>query len=254
MLSVRHAAAPTSAALFAIALSLSLATSAQSAAPPAASTAPLPAPGPSQYECATTPPNWPLPAGCPPREPRGLAGVGGVTLEEWSRNREAARLRVRHELLSWGTDKADIIRTLAPSGLPVCVPAGQSLELCSPRVLEWSADFGPNAPGRSRADASLFFFEGKLFKYSLSFGGQVFGFVCDTVAASLGTPTEKKSSTVQNRLGASFNQDESIWKTASTIVIVTRRSPNNLEEGEMTVVYLPIAVKVPKQETGKAPF
>jgi hypothetical protein len=66
MLRGRNSAALTSAMLFAVALS----ASAQNATtPPAASTAPPPAsePHPSRFECETTPPNWPLPAGCPPR-------------------------------------------------------------------------------------------------------------------------------------------------------------------------------------------
>jgi hypothetical protein len=219
----------TSAALFAVALSASAQGASQL---PAASSAPPPATD----------------------EPRGLAVTGGVSEQEFFRNWEAARSRVRHELVSWGTDKADIIRTLAPSGLSVCVPAGKAVELCRPRVLEWYADFGPNPPARSRADASLFFFEGKFFQYSLSFGAQLFDFVRDTVMASLKAPTEKKSSTVQNRMGATFNQDEEVWRTEHTLVTVRRRSPQNLEEGEMVVIYLPIAMKVPKQDPGKPPF
>jgi len=114
----------------------------------------------------------------------------------------------------------------------------------------WWADFGDDAP---RAyPTTLFFIDGKFFRYFVDVQPERFELVETTLTKALGAPDNRESSTVQNRMGAEYDQEIRIWEFEEVDVHLVKRA-GKVTAGLLAVTYKPLAREVP-EETAEAPF
>jgi hypothetical protein len=119
------------------------------------------------------------------------------------------------------------------------------------QVYDWLMDFGDP---ETELQPTLFLHEGAFYRYLVTFAVADFDFIEGTLAKALGTPATSDDGTVQNRMGAEFDQKTRIWKTKDVEVVLKKRA-SKVDEGALMVSYLPIAVKADaKKDEGQAPF
>jgi hypothetical protein len=125
----------------------------------------------------------------------------------------------------------------------------------SPGLVEWTlngrnllADFGSRT-----FDATVIYHDNQFYKYRVSFGEFHFDYVADSLIRVLGRPATDLESTVQNRMGAEFDQRTLFWDLPKVSVYLSKRM-TTIDEGIMLVTYKPIGDVVPKEKPGEAPF
>jgi hypothetical protein len=180
------------------------------------------------------------------------------------RRRDAGDPQVpRSARVEWGM-KQDAVNDLLkpPAGSKAfqsdrglsCSSQKNGVAICFPNVAApWYADFGESF--QWSMDPFLRFTpDGKFFAFSLSFHENAFEDTKRTLLARLGKPKNDKPSTVQNRMGATFDQEVVEWKTAHTRVLLIQRSPSDLTKGLLEVAHLPLETSLPPEPTASAPF
>ena len=131
-------------------------------------------------------------------------------------------------------------------------------------VARFIPDFGPEmyyyAPtSGASANTTLLFFEDRFFSVVFDFdieevgAGAMFLELVEALEERLGPPAVDDSSTIQNRMGAEFDQRTVSWKTESVLVTMTFRG-RTLEKSRLTITYLPVAAEVPERPRLTAPF
>lgn len=159
----------------------------------------------------------------------------------------------RVEWVEWQVEAELVIHRLGLSDYACLTDSDTGTKSChvsgsSPR---WVADFGET---QWRFDTTLYFFKGRFYEYNLEFNPGAFGFLMATLSQRLGKPTARKRTVVQNRAGASFDQEIVRWDMPNTTVHVFSPGPATVTEGTMVVSYKPIKRVVPSAKPGRAPF
>lgn len=122
-------------------------------------------------------------------------------------------------------------------------------DVCQP--YDWLMDFGDP---EKELQPTVFLHEGAFFRYLVTFAANDFDFIEGALSKALGAPATSEDGTVQNRLGAEFDQKTRIWKTKDVQVVLKKRQ-SKVDEGALMVSYLPIAEKADaKKPEGEAPF
>jgi hypothetical protein len=186
-----------------------------------------------------------------PEEPWGIALQGGRT-EAGVRLYPIGKAR-----LPWGIDKASVSNLV---GTLNCSGEKNGAEFCSASYrAPWGPDFGPDAHWAEPTLGSVlttfsFTPEGKFYAYSFTFPERVAEEVRASVAGRLGVAKRAEAGTVQNRMGATFNQLVSQWETSHVSLIFTLRTPSDLTRGSLVAIYLPLAATLPATTPAPAPF
>lgn len=212
--------------------------------------APEPAPQPSAKATSL-----PLDSG----EPFGLALKGGVDRYRLTGETQ----EIRKARIEWGMQQSEVSEMLKPPSGSKAYEADKGLSCfsqkngassCYPNVsAPWSADFGDSF--QWSMDPYLQFTpDGKFYSYHLSFHGNAFDDTKQALLARLGKPKEGKTSTVENRMGAKFDQEIMAWKGSHTLVLLVKRSSSDLTKGLLQVTYTPLEKTLPPEPTGAAPF
>jgi hypothetical protein len=190
-------------------------------------------------------------------EPFGIALQGGMPIYRLSwqtgGRTEAGNVRVL-----WGMLKGDLLRQL---GTPpqskygpfedamTCTPDSLGVETCftSPAA-PWFVDFGTVG-----GTPFLRFKDGHFFAYSATFRVESFSQVKEALLKRLGAPVSDATGTVQNRMGATFEQESITWKLPHVVVSLTQRG-TDVNTSLLTGSYLPIAETLPPPPEAKAPM
>lgn len=162
------------------------------------------------------------------------------------------------QMIEWGSTRGDVEEQLGvrsdvynPREF-ICTgnrTETQSCKLGNRGNGSWSADFGDDAP--KTWETMLFFVDGRFFQYIVEVPPDRFDLVETALAKALGEPDKSESSTVQNRMGASFDQEVRIWEGKEVDVNLMKRA--TVTEGLLGVTFKPLAEEVPKKEA-EAPF
>lgn len=135
-----------------------------------------------------------------------------------------------------------------------CTTAKTGAKSCFTAVsAPWTADFGDSFRWSMKPFLS-FTHDERFYGYTIIFPGDAFEETKKALFARLGKPQSDLPSTVENRMGAKFDQAIIIWETAHTRVIMMQRSPANLNEGALSVTYIPLEKTIPPEPTAAAPF
>lgn len=181
-------------------------------------------------------------------------GPAGVRLKWVSARRGGAITAARpsgtplRSLFEWGRLATDFEKTYKQrceekdwSGLKFC--HGMRVEG------EWQVDFGDRG-----WPANLGFFDGKFFQFLVLFDSDAdFDFIEATMARALGAPTSDERSTIQNRMGANFDQRKIRWLGGDVSVVLEKRS-GKVDQGTLIVMYMPLASGFEGEKGGDAPF
>jgi hypothetical protein len=206
-----------------------------------------------------------------PRDPWGVAlhgGVptvrlGGTTLGS---NYIGGRTESGSVRVEWGATLDDLQATLGdlpsfhvgnfdqPGDKALsCTPENDGSNTCFPDPgAPWYVDFGQSSIG-AVSPFVTFAPDGRFFRYFATFRTDSFDEIYQTLVKRFGTPSSHKHSSVQNRMGASFSQETANWATPHTQVTLQRRG-TNVDEGMLSVVYLPIAKELPKKPEANSPM
>lgn len=158
------------------------------------------------------------------------------------------------QYLRWSESKREIQSRIGPFLL--C--SGDPVERCVVPSDTWQPNFGQKKWSRYFR-TSLDFWDDEdgtpqFFSYSIDMNSDLYEWVRDAFASALGSPTSSETSTVQNRMGATFDQESTSWIGATTAVHMVKRRSDRLTEGQVTVAFLPIARDIPEPSKGSAPF
>jgi hypothetical protein len=74
-----------------------------------------------------------------------------------------------------------------------------------------------------------------------------------SLMAALGEPDSRRPSTVENAMGAKFDQIEDSWRVGDVKVHLSKRD-DTVDRGKYTVTYSPIEQLIPPEPLPKAPF
>ena len=186
----------------------------------------------------------PSPAAAPPtsqiQEPAGLRlqmGAGDPRLVEWGVTTD--RFNADYSGNYRGHSMPNVFMNTGIPGVVLC-----------PAPYGWRPYFGSET---RKLDADLRFYQDRFFAFSISFTPDSdYDFVLATMIQALGQPVHRETSTVQNRMGATFDQEQALWQTANVEVSLQKRS-TKVDQGALLVTYKPFAP--PAEPTaGKAPF
>lgn len=114
----------------------------------------------------------------------------------------------------------------------------------------WWADLGGDNP-RDHG-TTLLFIDGQFYAYSVEVPPARFDAIGAALTQSLGPPSASTSTTVQNRMGAEFDQEERAWDFEDVEVRLRKRA-ERVTTGQLVVMYKPLAEGV-ATESAKAPF
>lgn len=156
------------------------------------------------------------------------------------------------QLWLWRASKAELLGRLG-NKKPICLPVPRldGVEHCHFGSLDagaWYADFGDDF-----FEVDVNFFKGEFYSYSVDFPEEKFEYVKRTLAAALGKAGLSRFSTVNNHYGTKFEKETVTWASNRVAIFLEQRS-STVDEGEMRVVFLPIAKLTPEPSSGKAPF
>jgi len=200
-----------------------------------------------------------------PGEPFGLAIIGGVSTtgvasDLFTGGRVGLPAKLR---LTWGMPYSEVGRQM---GLPpqnrfaknfegpmTCTPEVTGVRTCftSPSA-PWRVDFGDAQVGEVSPFLS-FAPDGKFYAYFATFRAEAFDLVLAILVKRLGKPTSDVPGTVQNRMGATFDQQVVQWQLPHVRVEIQRRG-TDLLTGILRATYLPLAAKIPEPPEGTAPM
>lgn len=240
--------------LFSVMSHLSAAQTVSPQPEPAPQQAPTVKPEPEKTEKA-------IPISINPGEPFGIALEGGVDRYAYIRGGEAHQ-EPRKARIEWGMKRSSVNDMLRPpsgtssydnSGLS-CTAAKTGVNSCFTNVsAPWTADFGDSF--RWSMEPYLQFTpDEQFYSYSILFTEEAFADTKKTLLGRLGKPKSDLPSTVENRMGAKFDQEIIIWETAHTRVMLIQRNPANLTKGALSVTYIPLEKAIPPEPTAEAPF
>jgi hypothetical protein len=192
-----------------------------------------------------------------PGEPFGIAIRGGVPSYGLS-GHTGGRTTPGNIRVTWGMAKTDLVREMGsppqfqfgPYDPPMtCIPEVPTVETCltSPAA-PWAVDFGTVA-----ATPMLRFKDGRFFGYAATFKVEGFSQVKEALVKRLGAPFSDSVGTVQNRMGATFEQETITWKLPHVAVTLTQRG-TDVNTSLLTGAYLPIASTLPPAEEATAPM
>lgn len=207
-----------------------------------------------------------------PKDPWGVALHGGLPtvrlggLNALSKNYVGGRTEAGSIRLEWGATLDDTQTALGD--LPhfhignfdqgggkalSCSPDNDGSRTCfSAPGAPWYVDFGQSSVGAVNPFIT-FAPDGRFFRYIADFRTDSFDEIYQTLVKRFGTPTAHTNSSVQNRMGAKFAQEEATWVTPHTQVTIERRGAS-VDRGLLSVVYLPIAQQLPPKPEAKSPM
>lgn len=119
----------------------------------------------------------------------------------------------------------------------------------------WRADFGDSEGWFDSYEFQtvLYFYDGRFFKYDITFRAAVADEVVNALKEALGPPTSEDTSSVVTAMGAVLDQIEVAWLMNETAVLLKKRD-GDLTSGRLSTTYLPIASEEPQPPKIKAPF
>ena len=127
----------------------------------------------------------------------------------------------------------------------------------SPSTLDmkgWFADFGENE-NPFAFKVNMKFINDRFYSYRVDFPNIRYPAVESALRSSLGKPSESQHDPVQNKMGASFDQEILLWNRKDVKVLSVMRNWSNLQRGMMNVTYVPLEKTVPAEGAkAKAPF
>lgn len=172
--------------------------------------------------------------------------IAGVTMRNGSKGDAAS--------LKWGMTKDEVASAFGRT--PVhCLDKNGPTTTCYTGELPktWVMDFGDSFRWRL-APLLTFDQQGKWYSYWVSIDEGAYEDVRSALVGRLGAPVGHTASTVQNRMGATFDQEALRWAAKDVDVILLKRRPDNLSEGMLMVTYEPLSSKIPAPPSAKAPF
>lgn len=115
----------------------------------------------------------------------------------------------------------------------------------------WYPDFGPDSPW---FETDILFHRDEFYGYDLTLDSDTgFPFVLSTLVKALGEPDAMTESIVKNRMGAEFDNLEASWRRGDVLLVLKKRD-FRIDEGSLTVRYLPISEGIEIKSGGEAPF
>lgn len=109
----------------------------------------------------------------------------------------------------------------------------------------------PSLPAPYTA-ATFMFYDRQFYKVFASFDPIKFEEIEESLIQALGKPKQRGVGTVQNAMGATFDQAMSLWDTGTVSIELMKRV--HVDTGSFTMTYLPIAKEVPQPAKPVAPF
>lgn len=205
-----------------------------------------------------------------PQDPWGVALRGGVPTVRLggglNENYIGGRTEAGAVRVEWGASLEDTQSTLGD--LPhfhvgnfdqeggkalSCTPEHDGSKTCFPAPgAPWYVDFGQSSIGAVNPFLT-FAPDDRFFRYFATFRTDSFGDIYQTLSKRFGSPGSHRNSEVHNRMGATFSQEEAVWVTAHTKVTLVRRG-TNINEGLLSVVYLPIEKQLPEKPEATSPM
>jgi hypothetical protein len=195
-------------------------------------------------------------------EPFGIALKGGAPLYRlsWQIGGRTAPGNLK---ILWGAQLSTVEQLMGPpprsGSSPVerpmhCFPAssggGQS---CSTHPdAPWYVDFG-DAPVGTVTPYIRFTADGRFYAYNATFSTDAFATIQQILTKRLGKPTTDTPGTVQNRMGATFQQEMVTWLLPHVRIDLIQRG-TDINSGLLSGTYLPIEASLPPAPEGKAPM
>lgn len=184
--------------------------------------------------------------------PAATLKPGGDEPPEQSRTGAPTGVRLELGWLEWG-DSIRAARGLSPQ------PEDTSSFRCSTLFLSageegctmsrGGADFGDG-----RRLVELFFYRDRFYRWEMPLPPDRFDFIAGAMTKRLGKPKLDRVSTIQNRMGASFNQHEIVWSNSKTTTRLSMRGRGgSVDVGEVVMTFNPIAKELPSP-TAETPF
>lgn len=156
--------------------------------------------------------------------------------------------------LKWGESGVDLSQIVGK--FPIPCSSADPIYSCIPYTEEWQPDFG-EATSDPQYETQLLFLKGHgFYAYIIDLGAERFNYVLAALKTALGKPDGMQTSSVENAMGATFDQVLVGWTTTSCMVALKKRQDKDLTKGRLVVEYLPIASEAPKgkSDTPRAPF
>jgi hypothetical protein len=111
----------------------------------------------------------------------------------------------------------------------------------------------PNDSGQDRGTIRLLYFHDRFYEANSPVPVENFDRLESSLVAVLGEPESRQASTVENRMGAKFDQLEAVWLAGNVVARLEKRGAH-VDSGSFSLTYTPIANEVPAEPTSKAPF
>jgi hypothetical protein len=195
-------------------------------------------------------------------EPFGIAVRGGVPPYRLSWQKggrtEPGSLRIK-----WGMQHSEVERLMGPlpksdygSARPpmACLPenAGAAESCYADPEAPWYVDFGDAQVGAATPFLK-FTKDGRFFGYFATFPVVSFETIKAILVKRLEHPTTDNKGTVQNRMGATFEQETIVWILPHVRIELLQRG-TDINTGLLSGTYIPIEATLPKAPEGKAPM
>ncbi len=151
-------------------------------------------------------------------------------------------------MLKWGESQAQLHERT--SDVIECVERPESAGEQTCVVMEAALP----APYTGAGSAGFNFYDGKFYEVLALFSPSQFDDIEASLIDALGKPKQREVGTVQNRMGATFDQATSVWNTGTVSIYLMKRGALTVDKGTFNMTYLPIAKEVPKPAKPVAPF
>jgi hypothetical protein len=194
-------------------------------------------------------------------EPFGIALKGGVpeVRLSWQVGGRIAPGKLR---VLWGARLSTVEQLMGPppknGSSPVerpvlCYPHERSVQGCTGNPeAPWYVDFGDAPTGRVTPYLQ-FAPDGTFYAYAATFPVDGFAAIRTILVKRLGAPTADVPGTVQNRMGATFEQETITWLLPHVRIQLMQRG-TDINTGFLSGTYLPIEATLPPPSEGKAPM
>ncbi len=179
--------------------------------------------------------------------------LAALQLPYWANaEEEPPGLLMRKGLIKWGVSQAEARKaTEDVSSLRFSCGAEDPTGVVS---CTWACcvDLGEET---TKYFATLWFHHRRFFKYEVTFSPKKFPSLVEAFEKRLGAPEKNAQSTIQNRMGTTFDQEERQWRTKNTEVQIAKRGGHGkFDIGYFVVIYAPIMSEIKSNNPAKAPF
>lgn len=94
--------------------------------------------------------------------------------------------------------------------------------------------------------ATFYFYKNQFFQVQADFAPSDYQTIQSSLVSALGNPAKSSVGKVQNAFGAQFDQATAEWTTKEVLIQLSKRS-EKIDEGSLTMTYLPISQKRQRQ-------